>query len=44
MTRLTNDVDALNELLTSGAISVFGDIFTLVGIMVVLLLLTGGWR
>jgi len=39
MTRLTNDVDALNELLTSGAISVFGDIFTLLGIMVVLLLL-----
>jgi len=39
MTRLTNDVDALNELLTSGAISVFGDIFTLIGIMVVLLLL-----
>ena len=38
MTRLTNDVDALNEMLTSGAISVFGDILTLVAIMVALLI------
>lgn len=42
MTRLTNDVDALNEMLTSGAVSVFGDIFTLVGIMAIMLLTN--WR
>lgn len=39
ITRLTNDVDALNELLTSGAVSVFGDVFTLVTIAIALLLL-----
>ncbi len=33
MTRVTTDVDALNELFTSGVISVIGDIFTLVGIV-----------
>jgi ATP-binding cassette subfamily B protein len=37
MTRVTADVDALNELFTSGVVSVFGDAFTLVGIMAVLL-------
>jgi ATP-binding cassette subfamily B multidrug efflux pump len=36
MTRVTTDVDVLNELFTSGVVSVFGDVFTLVGIMVVL--------
>ena len=36
MTRVTTDVDALNELFTSGVISVFGDIFTLAGIVVIL--------
>lgn len=39
MTRLTNDVDALNDLLTNGAIAIFGDVFTLAGIVIVLLLL-----
>jgi ATP-binding cassette subfamily B protein len=39
MTRVTTDVDALNEMFTSGVISVFGDIFTLAGIVVVLFLL-----
>ena len=38
MTRLTNDVDALNEMLTSGAVSIFGDVFTLVGIMLIMLI------
>ena len=33
MTRVTTDVDALNELFTSGVVAVFGDAFTLVGIM-----------
>jgi ATP-binding cassette subfamily B multidrug efflux pump len=42
MTRVTTDVDALNELFTSGVVSVFGDVFTLVGIMVTLVILD--WR
>ncbi|MCX6543092.1 MAG: ABC transporter ATP-binding protein [Acidobacteria bacterium] len=42
MTRVTTDVDALNELFTSGVVSVFGDIFTLAGIMIVLV--TMNWR
>jgi ATP-binding cassette subfamily B protein len=37
MTRITNDVDALNDLFTSGAVSLIGDIFTLVGIVIILL-------
>lgn len=42
MTRITTDVDALNELFTSGVVAVFGDAFTLVGIMAVLLWMD--WR
>ena len=42
MTRVTSDVDALNDLFTSGVVSVFGDVFTLIGIMTVLL--TMDWR
>ena len=42
MTRVTTDVDVLNELFTSGVVSVFGDVFTLVGIMVVLVWMD--WR
>jgi ATP-binding cassette subfamily B protein len=42
MTRVTTDVDVLNELFTSGVVSVFGDLFTLVGIMAVLLWMD--WR
>jgi ATP-binding cassette subfamily B protein len=42
MTRLTTDVDALNELFTSGVVAVFGDLFTLAGIMVVLVWMD--WR
>ena len=42
MTRVTNDVDVLNDLFTSGVVSVFGDVFTLVGITVVLLWMD--WR
>jgi len=38
MTRATSDVDALNELFTSGVISVFQDICTLSGIIVILFL------
>lgn len=39
MTRVTTDVDAVNELFTSGVVTVFGDLFTLVGIMAVMLTL-----
>ena len=42
MTRVTTDVDVLNDLFTSGVVSVFGDLFTLVGIMVVLIWMD--WR
>jgi ATP-binding cassette, subfamily B, multidrug efflux pump len=42
MTRLTTDVDVLNELFTAGVVSVFGDVFTLIGIMAVLLWMD--WR
>jgi ATP-binding cassette subfamily B multidrug efflux pump len=36
MTRVTSDVDALNEVFTSGVISIFEDICKLCGIMVIL--------
>jgi ATP-binding cassette, subfamily B, multidrug efflux pump len=37
MTRVTSDVDVLNDLFTSGVITIFGDVFTLVGIMAVMI-------
>ena len=37
ITRLTNDVEVLNEMLTSGIIAIFGDIFSLIGIVIVML-------
>lgn len=39
MTRLTNDVDALNELLTSGGLAILSDSIAIAGIAVALLLL-----
>ena len=42
MTRVTTDVDVLNDLFASGVVTVFGDVFTLLGIMVVLLSMN--WR
>lgn len=42
MTRVTTDVDTLNDLFASGVISVFRDVFTLFGIMVVLVVMD--WR
>jgi ATP-binding cassette, subfamily B, multidrug efflux pump len=42
MTRVTTDVDAVNELFTSGVVTVFGDLFALVGIMAVMVSLN--WR
>ena len=42
MTRVTTDVDAVNELFTSGVVTVFGDLFTLFGIMGVMVWMN--WR
>jgi ATP-binding cassette subfamily B protein len=42
MTRVTTDVDVLNDLFTAGVVSIFGDVFTLIGIMVVLTIMD--WR
>ena len=42
ITRVTTDVDVLNEMFSAGIVSVFGDIFTLTGIMIALLVLD--WR
>jgi len=39
MTRLTNDVDSLNEMFTSGAISILGDALTILGITILLLVI-----
>ena len=37
VTRVTTDVDALNEMFTSGVVSIFEDLFTLTGIMGIML-------
>ena len=42
MTRITNDVETLNNLFSSGLVTVFGDIFTLV--FIVGAMLTMNWR
>jgi ATP-binding cassette, subfamily B, multidrug efflux pump len=42
MTRVTSDVDVLNDLFTSGVVAIFGDVFTLAGIMIVMLMMD--WR
>jgi len=42
MTRVTTDVDVLNDLFTAGVVSIFGDVFTLIGIMIVLVVMD--WR
>jgi ATP-binding cassette subfamily B protein len=42
MTRVTSDVDVMNDLFTSGVVTIFGDVFTLVGIMAVMLWMD--WR
>jgi ATP-binding cassette, subfamily B, multidrug efflux pump len=42
MTRVTSDVDVINDLFTSGVVTIFSDIFTLLGIMVILLFMN--WR
>ncbi|MEO5740417.1 MAG: ABC transporter ATP-binding protein [Vicinamibacterales bacterium] len=42
MTRVTTDVDVINDLFTSGVVAAFGDLFMLIGIMVTLLWMD--WR
>jgi ATP-binding cassette, subfamily B, multidrug efflux pump len=42
MTRVTSDVDALNDLFTSGVVTIFGDVFSLVGIMAIMIWMN--WR
>jgi ATP-binding cassette subfamily B multidrug efflux pump len=42
MTRVTSDVDVLNDLFTAGVVTVFGDVFALVGIMGMMLWMN--WR
>src|SRR5947209_15959952 len=37
VTRVTSDVDALNEMFTAGVVSIFEDIFVLLGIIVIML-------
>jgi ATP-binding cassette subfamily B protein len=37
MTRVLNDVEAINELFTSGVVSIFGDVLILLGVVVILL-------
>ncbi|MCJ7471668.1 MAG: ABC transporter ATP-binding protein/permease [Actinobacteria bacterium] len=39
MTRVTTDVQSLNEMLSSGIVTLFGDIFMIVGIMAIMLTL-----
>ncbi len=42
MTRLTSDVEVLNEMFTSGVVTIFGDVFTVAFIMVAMLIMD--WR
>ena len=42
VTRVTSDVDALNEMFTAGVVSIFEDIFVLLGILVIMLNMS--WR
>lgn len=42
ITRITGDIDALHEMITQGVVAIFGDLFTLVGIVAIMLYLD--WR
>jgi ATP-binding cassette, subfamily B, multidrug efflux pump len=39
VTRVTTDVDALNDMFTSGVVSIFEDVFVLVGILAIMLVM-----
>jgi len=42
ITRVTNDIETLNNMLSSGVVTIFGDLFVLIGIMVAMMLFH--WR
>ena len=42
VTRVTSDVDALNDMFTSGVVSIFEDVFVLAGIVIIMLRMN--WR
>jgi ATP-binding cassette subfamily B protein len=42
MTRLTSDVEVLNEMFTSGVVAIFGDVFTLA--FIIAIMLTMNWQ
>src|SRR5437667_6825179 len=42
ITRVISDVDVLNELFSAGIVSIFGDVFTLTGILIAILILN--WK
>lgn len=42
LTRITSDVNALSELFSSGVVTIFGDVFTLVGIVIAMVYLDAG--
>lgn len=42
VTRVTNDIDALNEMITQGVVAIFGDLFTLV--LIVGIMVSMDWR
>jgi len=42
ITRVITDVDVLNEMFSAGIVSIFGDVFTLVGILIAMMVLN--WR
>jgi ATP-binding cassette subfamily B protein len=39
MTRITNDIDALIDMVSRGVVSIFGDVFVLAGVMIAMILL-----
>src|SRR5215813_9567971 len=39
ITRVTTDVDVLNDMFSAGIVSIFGDIFTLLGILIAIMIL-----
>ncbi|HEX9436744.1 MAG TPA: ABC transporter ATP-binding protein [Candidatus Limnocylindria bacterium] len=39
MTRITNDIDALIDMVSRGVVSIFGDVFVLIGVMLAMILL-----
>jgi len=39
LTRITSDVETLHELFTSGVVAIFGDIFTIIGIIIMMMVI-----